>query len=75
MLVTFVLTTLIHETASIITLLVILGLSVALDLGWKRTEAGRAGPAATSAPAAGQPAARPPTDAGDGPPTISENKR
>ena len=43
-LVTFVLTTLIHETASVITLLAILGLSVALDFGWKRTEAGRARP-------------------------------
>ena len=58
-LVTFVLTTLIHETASIITLLAILGLSVALDFGWKRTEAGRAGPVrpAHQPPAA---AARPP---------------
>ena len=58
-LVTFVFTTLIHETASIITLLAILGLSVALDLGWKRTEAGRAGPVrpAHRRPAAGRPAA------------------
>jgi L-asparagine transporter-like permease len=43
-LLTFVLTTLIHDTASMITLLAILGLSVALDVGWKRTRAGRASP-------------------------------
>lgn len=36
-LVTFVFTTLIHEPASMVTLLVILVLSVALDFGWKRT--------------------------------------
>lgn len=41
-LVTFVFTTLIHEPASIATLLAILVLSVALDLGWKRVHAGRA---------------------------------
>jgi amino acid transporter len=41
-LVTFVLTTLIHEPASMITLLAILLLGVALDFGWKRTRAGRA---------------------------------
>jgi amino acid transporter len=35
-LVTFVVTDLIHEPASLVTLLVILVLSVALDLGWKR---------------------------------------
>jgi hypothetical protein len=35
-LVTFVLTTLIHEPASTVTLLAILVLSVALDFGWKR---------------------------------------
>jgi amino acid transporter len=40
-LVTFILTTLIHEPASIITLLAILVLSIALDLGWKRSRAGR----------------------------------
>ncbi|SFL01886.1 APC family permease [Geodermatophilus ruber] len=45
-LVTFVLTTLIHEPASVITLLGILVLSVALDVGWKRTGAGRARPVA-----------------------------
>ena len=43
-LLTFVFTTLIHETASIFTLLAILLLSVALDFGWKRTAAGRASP-------------------------------
>jgi amino acid transporter len=43
-LLTFVLTTLIHDTASMITLLAILGLSIALDVGWKRTRAGRASP-------------------------------
>ena len=41
-LLTFVFTTLIHEPASIVTLLVILGLSVALDFGWKRAHATRA---------------------------------
>jgi drug/metabolite transporter (DMT)-like permease len=35
-LVTFVFTTLIHEPASIVTLLAILALSVGLDYGWKR---------------------------------------
>ena len=40
-LVTFVFTTLIHEPASIVTLLVILVLSVGLDFGWKRVRAGR----------------------------------
>ena len=43
-LVTFVFTTLIHEPASIVTLLVILVLSVGLDFGWKRVRAGRARP-------------------------------
>jgi amino acid transporter len=38
-LVTFVFTTLIHEPASIVTLLVILALSVALDFGWKGARA------------------------------------
>ena len=39
-LVTFVVTDLIHEPASMVTLLVILALSVVLDLGWKRSRAG-----------------------------------
>jgi amino acid transporter len=38
---TFVFTTLIHEPASIVTLLVILVLSVAVDFGWKRVYANR----------------------------------
>jgi amino acid transporter len=38
-LLTFVLTTLVDEPASIITLLAILGLSVVLDVGWKRRRA------------------------------------
>jgi amino acid transporter len=41
-LVTFVFTTLIHEPASIATLLGIFVLSVALDFGWKATGSGRA---------------------------------
>jgi amino acid transporter len=41
-LLTFVFTTPIHEPASIITLLVILVLGVALDFGWKRSNAYRA---------------------------------
>ena len=40
-LLTFVFTTLIHEPASMVTLLVILGLSAALDFGWKRARARR----------------------------------
>jgi amino acid transporter len=40
-LVTFVFTTLIHEPASIAALLAILGLSIALDYGWKRSHTGR----------------------------------
>ena len=40
-LVTFVFTTLIHEPASMVMLLVILVLSVALDFGWKRVHANR----------------------------------
>ena len=40
-LLTFVFTTLIHEPASMVTLLVILVLSVALDFGWKRVHANR----------------------------------
>jgi amino acid transporter len=47
-LLTFVFTTLIHETASMITLLAILGLSVALDVGWKRTSASQARPEAAA---------------------------
>jgi amino acid transporter len=39
--VTFVFTTLIHEPASMVTLLAILVLSVALDFGWKHFQAGR----------------------------------
>jgi amino acid transporter len=41
-LVTFVFTTLIHEPASIVTILGVLLLSIALDYGWKRARAGRA---------------------------------
>jgi len=41
-LLTFVFTTLIHEPASIVTLLAILGLSIVLDFGWKRVHATRA---------------------------------
>ena len=37
---TFVFTTLIHEPASIVTLVVIVALAVALDLGWKHPSAG-----------------------------------
>jgi len=43
-LLTFVFTTLIHEPASIVALLVILVLSVALDFGWKRVHANRTKP-------------------------------
>jgi predicted tellurium resistance membrane protein TerC len=45
-LVTFVFTTLIHEPASIVTLLGVFLLSIGLDLGWKRIRAGRAKPVA-----------------------------
>jgi hypothetical protein len=38
------LTTLIHEPASIITLVIILGLSIALDYWWKRSRTSKAGP-------------------------------
>jgi len=38
-LLTFIFTTLIHEPASVVTILAILALSVALDLGWKRRHA------------------------------------
>src|SRR2546427_8098486 len=40
-LLTFVFTTLIHEPASMVTLLAILVLSVALDFGWERVRANR----------------------------------
>ena len=43
-LVTFVFTTLIHEPASMVALLVILVLSIGLDYWWKRSRTGRAGP-------------------------------
>ena len=43
-LLTFVFTTLIHEPASMVTLLAILVLSIALDFGWKRVRAGRTRP-------------------------------
>ena len=48
---TFVVTTLIHERASIVTLLVILAVSILLDVGWKR-RAG-AGPKAEARPPGG----------------------
>jgi amino acid transporter len=41
-LVTFIFTTLIHEPASIVTLLGVFVLSIGLDYGWKRTRASRA---------------------------------
>ena len=41
-LVTFVFTTLIHEPASIVALVVILVLSIGLDLWWKRSRTGKA---------------------------------
>ncbi|HEY7431132.1 MAG TPA: APC family permease [Streptosporangiaceae bacterium] len=41
-LVTFIFTTLIHEPASIVTLLAVILLGIGLDAGWKRTRAGRA---------------------------------
>ena len=47
-LLTFVFTTLIHEPASIVALLVVLALSVGLDLWWKRVRAGRTGGGTTS---------------------------
>src|SRR5689334_7560 len=40
-LVTFVFTTLVQEPASVVTLLAIVALSIALDVGWKRTHANR----------------------------------
>jgi predicted tellurium resistance membrane protein TerC len=47
-LVTFVFTTLIHEPASIITLLGVFVLSIALDFGWKRVRDSRASGGTTS---------------------------
>jgi amino acid transporter len=47
-LVTFVFTTLIHEPASIVTLLAVLALSFALDFGWKRVRDNRARGGTTS---------------------------
>jgi amino acid transporter len=47
-LLTFVFTTLIHEPASIVTMLGIVALSVVLDLWWKRVRAGRANGGMTS---------------------------
>src|SRR5690242_16075603 len=44
-LVTFVFTTLVQEPASVVTLLAIVALSIALDVGWKRTHANRSQPA------------------------------
>jgi hypothetical protein len=44
-LVTFIFTTLIHEPASIVTLLGVFALSIGLDYGWKRRRASRAEPA------------------------------
>jgi len=41
--VTFVFTTLIHEPASIVTLLAVLALSIGLDVWWKRVRAGQTG--------------------------------
>ena len=40
-LVTFVFTTLIHEPASVVTLLAVLALSIGLDYGWKRVRDNR----------------------------------
>jgi len=47
-LVTFVFTTLIHEPASIITILGVLVLSIGLDFGWKRVRDKRPGDSAAS---------------------------
>jgi amino acid transporter len=47
-LVTFVFTTLIHEPASIVTLLAIVALGIGLDFGWKRTRDNRASQAQVS---------------------------
>jgi amino acid transporter len=42
-LVTFIFTTLIHEPASIVTLLVIIAISIILDVAWKRSQTKKAG--------------------------------
>jgi FtsH-binding integral membrane protein len=47
-LVTFVFTTLIHEPASIVTLLAVAALSIGLDFWWKRVRAGRTSGGTTS---------------------------
>jgi hypothetical protein len=52
-LVTFIFTTLIHEPASMITLLAILVISVALDYGWKRARAASATPVSLGQPPIG----------------------
>ncbi len=59
-LVTFVFTTLIHEPASLVTMVVVLGLSVALDVGWKRRRSAR-GSAGSDAAAGPSPEPRPRT--------------
>ena len=53
-LLTFVFTTLIHEPASIVTLVAIVLLGIGLDFGWKRTRASQASRAQVSA-SAGEP--------------------
>ena len=53
-LLTFVFTTLIHEPASIVTLVAIVLLGIGLDFGWKRTRASQASQAQVSA-SAGEP--------------------
>ena len=53
-LLTFVFTTLIHEPASIVTLVAIVLLGIGLDVGWKRTRASQASQAQVSA-SAGEP--------------------
>ncbi|MFD7837572.1 APC family permease [Streptomyces sp. NPDC059761] len=47
-LVTFIVTTLIHEPASIVTLLAILAISAGLDFGWHGRRGGRTGSSATT---------------------------
>lgn len=53
-LLTFVFTTLIHEPASIVTLVAIVLLGIGLDFGWKWTRASQASQAQVSA-SAGEP--------------------
>jgi hypothetical protein len=48
-LVTFIFTTLIHEPASILTLLGVFVLSIGLDYGWKRSRTGKSKPVAHQA--------------------------